>query len=70
MAWSGLPAGAVTVVDGPTPDPEVDVVVVELAEFVGDELQAENPSAPARTKAGTSAPERRESLGMAEEGSR
>ena len=64
MALSGLPAGVegVVVADGPTPVPELDVVVVfELDGFEGDELQAESPSAPARTMAHTSAPERRES---------
>jgi hypothetical protein len=70
MALSGLPAGAVTVVEGPEPDPPAVVVVFD-AEFDGEELQAASPRAPARTMAVTSAPERREGVGrMATKGSR
>jgi hypothetical protein len=53
IAFKGLPGGAVTVVDGPTP-----VVVVAEPDVDGEELQAASPRAPARTRAVTSAPER------------
>jgi hypothetical protein len=70
MALSGLPGGAVTVVEGPLPEPPAVVVVFD-AEFDGEELQAASPRAPARTMAVTSAPERRERVGrMASKGSR
>jgi hypothetical protein len=66
MAPLAEPLGAVVVVDGPVPVPEFElddvvVVVFELDGFEGEELQAESPTAPARTKAVTSALERRES---------
>ena len=70
MALSGLPAGAVTVVDGPLPDPPA-VVVVSDAEFDGEELQAASPRAPARTMRGHERAGRRERVGrMASKGSR
>jgi hypothetical protein len=57
IAFRGLPGGAVTVVDGPTPVPP-EVVVVAEPDVDGEELQAASPKAPARTRAVTSAPER------------
>ena len=69
IAFKGLPAGAVTVVDGPAPEP-LEVVVVLEAEFDGEELQAARPRAPARIMPVTSAPDRWERRGMAQEGSR
>src|SRR5579871_3030928 len=69
IAFKGLPGGAVTVVDGPPPEPP-EVVVVFEDEFDGEELQAASPRAPARTRTVTSAPERCERRDMAQEGSR
>jgi hypothetical protein len=69
-----LPVGAVVVVAGPIPvppeDPEDEVVVFELDGVEGEELQAESPRAPAKTKAAMSVLERKESWGMAAKGSR
>jgi hypothetical protein len=57
IAFRGLPGGAVTVVDGPTPLPP-EVVVVAEPDVDGEELQAASPRAPVRTRAVTSAPVR------------